>query len=163
MKDLKSGMIQLYDKIFTDRFVYEEPTAKMDWKLEAGTRIVCGYNCKKATSEFRGRKWTAWYCDVPLSNGPWKFGGLPGLILQIEDEGKEHVFEAISVRKSNKQFGYKKQNYVKTTREKFNKAVAEYYENPRTFITGSPHAPKDANGNIVTPKNKLFFNPIEKE
>ena len=51
-----------------------------------------------ATSDFRGRRWTAWFAtDIPISDGPWKLGGLPGLILQAYDEGQQHVFTAVGL------------------------------------------------------------------
>lgn len=61
-----------------------------DWKLCKGEKTICGYPCKKATATFRGRTWTAWYApSLPYSDGPWKLGGLPGVILEAaEAEGK---------------------------------------------------------------------------
>lgn len=57
----------------------------------------------QSKSTFRGRHWLAWYSDLPISEGPWKFCGLPGMILRIEDSNHEHLFTAISIRniKSN--------------------------------------------------------------
>lgn len=163
IKDIKLGSIRSYDKVYMDYYVFEEPTPNIQWKLESETKTICGYNCHQATAVFRGRKWTAWYCDLPINNGPWKFGNLPGLILKIKDENNEHVFEAIIIRKSNNEFGLKKLNYQKTSREKFNKALSDYKSNPALFISGSPNTPKDNNGNEFIPNNRLFFNPIEKE
>ena len=57
-----------------------------DWQLLDGDSIVCGYPCHKATTIFRGRIWTVWYTlDLPYSDGPWKFCGLPGLVLYAYD------------------------------------------------------------------------------
>lgn len=54
----------------------------------------------KATCTFRGREYTAWFCvDIPISNGPWKFGGLPGLILKVYDKDHLFVFESIEIEK----------------------------------------------------------------
>lgn len=47
---------------------------------------ILDYKCIKATTRFRGRDYTAWVTkELPINDGPWKFYGLPGLILQIED------------------------------------------------------------------------------
>ena len=62
----------------------------MDWKLQPETKNIGNFKAHKATTKFRGRKYTAWYTlEVPLPYGPWKLQGLPGLILEAYDEKKE--------------------------------------------------------------------------
>lgn len=162
IKDLKSGTLELIGKIFMDNYVYDEPVPQMKWVLGKETQKICGYNCNKATATFRGRNWTAWYCDLPISNGPWKFGNLPGLILKIEDDDHEHIFEAISIRKSKNIFSLHKRNYLKTTRKRYDKALADFNLHPGDFISGTPVLLKRKDGKPI-PNNRLFFNPIEKE
>lgn len=51
------------------------------------TKIIQNYKCKKATTIFRGSSIIAYYTlDIPYPFGPFKFGGLPGLILEIGEE-----------------------------------------------------------------------------
>lgn len=70
-----------------------EPLQKMQWKLESGQDTISGYLCKKATTHFAGRDYEAWYTlEIPISDGPYKFNGLPGLIVKIEDTKGEHRF-----------------------------------------------------------------------
>ena len=53
-----------------------------------------------ATSDFRGRHWTAWFAtDIPVSDGPWKLGGLPGLILEAYDKGHQYTFTAVRLER----------------------------------------------------------------
>ena len=53
-----------------------------------------------ATSDFRGRRWTAWFAtDIPVSDGPWKLGGLPGLILEAYDKGHQYTFTAVGLER----------------------------------------------------------------
>ena len=75
-----------------------------NWKLCGGEKTICGYPCKKATTTFRGRTWTAWYApELPYSDGPWKLCGLPGLVLEAnEAEGKI----AFNCKKVEKNTGY---------------------------------------------------------
>lgn len=75
-----------------------------NWKLCGGEKTICGYPCKKATTTFRGRTWTAWYApQLPYNDGPWKLCGLPGLVLEAsEAEGKI----AFRCKKVEKDTGY---------------------------------------------------------
>ena len=61
-----------------------------EWQLLEGDTVICNYPCKKAKTDFRGRTWIVWYTPLlPYSDGPWKFCGLPGLVLDAyEAEGK---------------------------------------------------------------------------
>ncbi|SKB82473.1 GLPGLI family protein [Soonwooa buanensis] len=80
-------------------FGYEEPV-KFDWKISNDKQMIGKYNTQKATTEFGGRKWTAWFStDLPFQDGPYKFYGLPGLIVKIEDDAKNYSWEL----KGNKQ------------------------------------------------------------
>ena len=66
---------------------YGEPINSFDWEMLPGKQTILGYECNKAQTIFRGRTWTVWFTfDISYSSGPWKFGGLPGLILMAEDE-----------------------------------------------------------------------------
>jgi GLPGLI family protein len=75
-----------------------------EWQLLKGDTVICGYPCKKAKTKFRGRIWTVWYTPLlPYSDGPWKFCGLPGLVLEAhEAEGKL----AFHCKKIEKDTGY---------------------------------------------------------
>ena len=73
-----------------------------DWQLLDGDSIVCGYPCHKATTIFRGRIWTVWYTlDLPYSDGPWKFCGLPGLVLYAYDSEDKFRFNCIGIEKGD--------------------------------------------------------------
>ncbi len=82
------------------------------WKIDADTLSVCGYLCQKAVCRFRGRDFIAWFSpEIPINNGPWKFGGLPGLILKLYDKDKLYTFECVSIEQFN--FPIKKNDYSK--------------------------------------------------
>ena len=70
----------------------------MAWKLENGEKPIANLSCRKATGKYKGRSYTAWYApDLPFSYGPWKFGDLPGVIMEIVDSRNEVKFEAIDI------------------------------------------------------------------
>lgn len=87
---------------FMDEMYYEEPLPDIDWKMEEGDTVVAGYSCQKASGEFRGRTWTVWFTlDIPVSDGPWKLCGLPGLILQASESEGYYSFTCIGIAKGN--------------------------------------------------------------
>lgn len=63
--------INVIDKIFTDSFLYKE-TINLDWKITSKSKQIASYNCKKATTNFAGRQYIAWFTtDIPISEGPY--------------------------------------------------------------------------------------------
>jgi len=68
---------------------------KPNWVLDnTADTVIMGYSCKRAFTSFRGRSYVAWYSpDIPISDGPYKFWGLPGLILLVHDSKNLHRFE----------------------------------------------------------------------
>jgi GLPGLI family protein len=77
-----------------NNYLIAEPFPVMNWKISNDTLNISGLACQKATTEFKGRNYTAWFCpDLPFSSGPWKLNGLPGLIVEAYDTDKEVVFK----------------------------------------------------------------------
>ncbi len=73
-------------------YVYETDDS-IKWDILSDTNKLGNFTIQKAISEFGGRKWTAWFTkDIPFSEGPYKFRGLPGLILLLEDINKNFVY-----------------------------------------------------------------------
>ncbi|PKP10346.1 MAG: hypothetical protein CVU09_06765 [Bacteroidetes bacterium HGW-Bacteroidetes-4] len=75
--------------------------ASLQWQIipEKDTTLL-GYTCHMATTWFAGRKYVAWFTlEIPISDGPYKFSGLPGLIIKIYDTRHQHDFELISLKK----------------------------------------------------------------
>ena len=164
LENINANKLSYYGRVSIDNYMYQEEVPHIDWALSDSTKEICGYLCHQATATFRGRNWIAWYCDIPKCVGPWKLNGLPGLILAAETEDKEHTFSAISVRKSSSPITVNDKEYFKTTRERFNKALADYKANPAKSWKNSLLAPKDMNGKpMPMPKRKLFYSPLEKE
>ena len=86
------------DKIYK----VNETFPKMNWELsekKEDTKKINNYLCNKATLKFRGRYYVAWYTTkIPISFGPWKFTGLPGLILEIYDTTKTYRWTATKIK-----------------------------------------------------------------
>ncbi|MES2329123.1 MAG: GLPGLI family protein [Bacteroidota bacterium] len=78
-------------------FSVEDKTPAIDWTITEETKDLMGVECQKATGNFKGRTYTAWFStQLPFSNGPWKLGGLPGLILEAYDAKKEVMFKLVT-------------------------------------------------------------------
>src|SRR5690606_32550615 len=84
-------------------YAYEEDSADLDWQLTTDTATVHGFLCQKATIEYGGRIWTAWFTpEIPISDGPYKFSGLPGLIIKINDTENLWNFELVKLEPTSK-------------------------------------------------------------
>ena len=77
---------------------YTEEYPLQNWIISFEIQELLGYTCQKATCHFRGRNYVAWFApDIPVRQGPWKLGGLPGLILKAHDTDSLYTFEAVKV------------------------------------------------------------------
>lgn len=91
----KAGELSVCTRFMSKNFIYTENIPKQSWVFTDEEETVLGYKCQKAYTDFRGRRWYVWFAaDIPLSYGPWKLGGLPGLILKAEDADRYFTFEA---------------------------------------------------------------------
>jgi GLPGLI family protein len=97
-KNFEKNELICEENIFKNVYYYRDSLHNQNWAIAEETKQVGDLNCVKATCHFRGRHYTAWFApDIPISNGPWKFGGLPGLILDLyDDEHKlRYIFQSL--------------------------------------------------------------------
>ena len=93
-KDMESQSLLFEHSDLTQRsYFYADTLFPMEWKMENEEKMIGGIPCRKAVTRFRGRGYTAWYApSITKMEGPWKLGGLPGLILEAyDDEGNWHM------------------------------------------------------------------------
>lgn len=80
------------------KILYAESLSSQDWEISPVDSTVVGYACQRATTVFRGRSYLAWFSpDIPIPEGPWKFSGLPGMILKVVSLDGQVGFEAIGI------------------------------------------------------------------
>ena len=110
---------------------YSEPIPRQSWNISFETQDILGYTCQKATCHFRGRDYVAWFApDIPVRQGPWKLGGLPGLILKAHDTDTLYTFEAVKVETGRHPIiRYEYKNYKVESREKVQKMQRRFTEN----------------------------------
>ncbi|SHL84891.1 GLPGLI family protein [Flavobacterium chilense] len=106
--DLNKKKLIMIDRIFNTKYKVTEDLSEIKWKLskEKETKIINKFVCNKATLNFRGRNYTAWYTPyIALPFGPWKFYGLPGLILEMYDTDNNYHWTATKIiYPSNEEF-----------------------------------------------------------
>lgn len=106
LKLSNSNEIKFVTRI-SDAYYLVSQNINLKWKLYPEYITILNYKAQKATTEFGGRKWTAWFAkDIPFQDGPYKFRGLPGLIVKIEDETKSHQFELKGIKNLKNSFNY---------------------------------------------------------
>lgn len=80
---------------------YTEPKTQLNWTILNDTLLIGNVRCQKATVTFGNRNWIAWFApSIPVSDGPYKFCGLPGLIFRIYDVQQYWNFDLVTL--SNK-------------------------------------------------------------
>lgn len=121
---------QFIDDISMEGQYGYESNLKFKWDILPENEVIGEYKVQKATTEFGGRKWVAWFSkDIPFQDGPYKFCGLPGLIVKIEDSEKNYSWTLMGNKKVEDE--WRKQSPVKiVTKERFNKAQNEFKANP---------------------------------
>jgi GLPGLI family protein len=160
---------------------------EMTWKLEPDTKNVENYHLQKATTNFGGRNWTAWFCpDILFQEGPYKFRGLPGLIFELKDDGNNFVYsltKSFNLPETFDTSGFLESHYGKNPipviLKQYYKIKLDFYNDPfakirtnlaETLKTGTVQV----NGEEITSVDQLdqkrefvrkmlkkYYNPVE--
>jgi GLPGLI family protein len=122
-KDIKEKRFVNQTEIQGKRFLVKDKLSEINWALSSETKNIGTYTCYKATyskevdnveisikdgetvkdKSTETIVTTAWYTpQVPVSNGPGNFQGLPGLILEVNDGKKTIVCAEIILNSSQK-------------------------------------------------------------
>lgn len=162
-KNYPAGRLTHTEKICQDWFRYEEEMPSLDWELTDSVATVLGYECQSARCKFRGREWTVFYTeDIPLTDGPWKLYGLPGLIMKASDADGHYTFECIGIKsKADRPITIYKVPFNKTDRHGYYDARHRYEINPYAYYeatTGGHINVVDEAGNPVPDS---YDTPIE--
>ncbi len=164
LKENSKDSILVYDKIYTDNFQYKESKKIIKWKIISDTLTINGFKCQKATTSYSGRKYQAWFTnEIPISDGPYKFSGLPGLIVKISDSKNHYVFELIGKSNINQIYTNLKPNrnlYI-TNKGVYFKKLKDYNDNIIERISQSGFTIDDEYKKEVKSKLKKRNNPIE--
>lgn len=111
---------------------------KLAWKIQPDKEKMGEFNTQKASVSFAGRTWIAWFAsDIPIQDGPYKFHGLPGLIVKLEDKTQSHSFVLKEIKKLALDYQWESDNKKKSFNEtvsideiKYKKQFVDFRNNP---------------------------------
>ncbi len=97
-KNFSIKKINLSGLVGLKNYLVDDSLSNFKWIITKEKRKILNYNCIKATTQFRGRNYEAWYTEsIPLQNGPWKFCGLPGLIIMVKDDKEVFTYKLTAI------------------------------------------------------------------
>lgn len=154
-KDFEKQLQTVYDD-YSDQFAkYDEPFQEMQWEVFAdSTKTILGYECMMAMTVYHGRDWTAWFApEIPAHDGPWKFAGLPGLILMVSESQGIYSFTANGIEATEQEIpGMPRDDwYHKEDRIKYLQGKYRHLKDPFADLAG---------GNLPA-NTKIFVNGRE--
>ena len=162
---------QFYETVGMTLLSYTNSVIR-NWKLVDETKVINSINCKKAEVSYKGRDWTAWYStEIPFLYGPYKFSGLPGLIVKITDKTGDYDFELVkSVSSSNlkgKKVSINEARYRNAklvTKEELIQAMKNFRENAKYELEKMGTVFSDGQKRQkVSETERKGYNPIELE
>ncbi|GAB3428309.1 hypothetical protein GCM10027516_34350 [Niabella aquatica] len=93
------GKIKVQQKFMRNIYGYEEDLSALSWNVTDSSAKYGQYNCQLATTNYGGRNWNALFTtEIPVNNGPYKFSGLPGLIVKMWDDKEQCLFELAEIK-----------------------------------------------------------------
>lgn len=144
IKNYKSKNITYISTIGQDEYIINQ-NLTINWKLHPEFITVLNYKAQKATAEFGGRKWTAWFTkDIPIQDGPYKFSGLPGLIVKIKDNTASHQFILAGIKNFSTTLKYPDLNepseIIAVSYPEYIKVYKTNRINPTAYLLGKVNA-----------------------
>lgn len=113
----------------------------INWNISSETKLENDYTLQKATANFGGRKWIAWFNkDIPFNEGPYKFCGLPGLIFEIKDDKENFIYKLVknqNLPETISTLGFVESNFgnkaIPVTETQKRKLLQAFYDDPFAF------------------------------
>ncbi|ADQ82341.1 GLPGLI family protein [Riemerella anatipestifer] len=137
-KNYTSQNITFKNRIAADTYSYTEnnPTT---WEILPETTKIGNYETQKAKTTYGGRTWIAWFTtEIPMPDGPYKFFGLPGLIVKVEDTKGDYSFDLKESKKiaAPTTFSYRSAP-IEVKKKDYQKIEQRFKEDPLSFINRS--------------------------
>lgn len=135
-KHIPAQKIAYHLTILADHLNYEEELSLFNWVIGPASKTINGFQAQKAVTNFAGREYTAWFTpEIPISDGPYKFNGLPGLILEVRDSQDHYVFQLESFEELSDPVDYEpEEKFITTTKKKLLRTKRQFDEDPFTAL-----------------------------
>lgn len=165
----KSKNTVIYSLDVLNAYKYEEDTPKLEWTITSEKLDTLDYHCTLATCTYAGRQYRAWFTeDIPMSFGPWKLCGLPGLIIKAEtvDGDYRFVLAGIEKVKDARDISLWKRDFITKTKEKVRLQEKMLLTRPDEILDWMGISYNVVTYDSSTPKKWIFFtydNPLERE
>ncbi len=143
--DHENGTFINSQEFFGRMFLINGGSEHCQWKLTGEQKKVNDYVCQKATCTDKEEEITAWFTpQIPVSTGPSGYGGLPGLILEIDVNNGERIFSAtkINLKQLEKNAIAAPEKGKKVSKEEFKKIRDEKMKEMNAEMGGSGGAMK---------------------
>lgn len=144
-KNRSTGVVSSVYNSYVDNIRCDQKIDEMAlWQMVEATDTILGYTCHKANVTYAGRDYTAWFApEIPINDGPWKFWGLPGLILRVIDNKELFEWLAIGLENLDGDIVINKGNYEKAKPNQFrdfvdratSKVMVSFYNNNVLYLT----------------------------
>lgn len=132
------------------KYLIESELPSINWVVTSDTKTIQNYTCQKATTTFKGRHYVAWFCaDLPYSSGPWKLGGLPGLILEAYDPNGTVKFLFDAITKVSQPIELPKRA-VKISPTEYNKLLDLREKDPEAFLKAALSSTNTVTNGVTT-------------
>jgi len=139
--DLKSKQSVHQQEFMGKKFLVEGEQRMIDWKLGKDKKRIADFICMEAKTTVHDTiPITAWFTpQIPISIGPNGYGGLPGMILQIDRDNGRQVITAktIDFKAPNIELIVAPKNGKKINKEEYDKIVEEKMVEMKAQHSGS--------------------------
>jgi GLPGLI family protein len=159
-KIYQESKMELLTEMMARLYKYYQPLNLMDWTISNQSKNINGYNCQNATTSYAGRDYVAWFdAEIPISDGPYKFYGLPGLIISVYDTQEHYKFDLVGLEKGNYEIkrNLLNEDYQLVTQEEYKQMLVNYKAN------ADARAKRVFSQMKGKPKKSSANNPIELE
>ncbi|MFK8162266.1 MAG: GLPGLI family protein [Lewinella sp.] len=146
-----------YEKIFTTTFRAAFDAESLEWEMKGGKKKIGDYDCREASTELGGRTYTAWYApSISVPEGPYKFHGLPGLILEVSDAKQQHRFLLSGLEQRSVEFPIAHRNLMDATMEEIAEVRGNQLQNVRNSgFNVSPEMMQRAKAKLAKRNNPI--------
>lgn len=158
VKQKETNVTVNYENFLENVYTYESNDV-MKWNIINEFKSIESFKVQKAICDFGGRKWVAWFSsDFVFPYGPYKFYGLPGMILEINDSENHYHFKFyrnINLKEEYNTMEFLESYYgskpIKISLPQLLKLKKNYYKDPyMEFKLGQKKGNfQDSNGNTL--------------